>query len=293
MKQKKEESKFEFELKQPKDFDNIQNSLELVQALDTVKKAEYKIQMYKETFVESFLKTAEEVVQYIPEKQLDKYILCDKYIRMFNKPIISTFGLSESAMEYSDKVKKIFEDDKKANDRWHHKVHVKGEKYFSPPHISKEDAEIIKSEVRHYNENFTDIEKCETLLEKLRWINPKQKVFLVDTVNKKIEVMWGLEDPVDMHPLNCFRKDSFFGNDISKRIEGEIIISTCKFYYTYYYETRAAGAVRISTGNGNGYWSKTESVKSTDTKRISHKFNMRNNKYEGIIKNDFIDGNRS
>lgn len=282
-------NKFEFELNQPKDFDSAHDSLELIKALDTVNKAKRNIQIYKEKFVESFLKTAAEVIKYIPENQWNKYTVCKGYIQMFNKPYVSTSSIDSKAIEYSDEVKKIFKNFKRADKRWNKRVHVDGGKYTSPPRISEKNAEIIKKEVKYHNDNFTKINNCKTLLERLMWINPKQKVFLVDTINKKIEILWGLEDPVDMHPISGFNSYPDFRTYISKNVDGEIIIASCRFGYSYYYSAPAAGAVMIS---GN-YWNKTESCKSYSYKEIYHKFNMRNNKYEGVVKNTFIDGDNS
>jgi hypothetical protein len=278
----KEEIKISIE--QPKNFDDIHHSLELVDALDAVKRAEEKIEFYKETFVDSFIKTADEVLEYIPKNQWKKYSLCDGYIHIFDKPYKSgLFGgsdhLNDSILEEIEKVKQLtYERAERMSN---------GEGYEPVPELPKWVDEAIENENEKYNEK-RQIKNCKTLQEKLIWINPIQKVFVVDTVNKKIEVLWGMEEPTEMKKIDLLGEHHYHSN-IKKVLEGESILASCALSYEYSYSAPASDAVFISTGgHGGGYFNKTVSANATKTLYLVHKFNIRNNKYEGIEVNDFI-----
>lgn len=268
-------------LNQPKSFDDIHHSLELVDALDLVKLAEQKIEKYKHSFVESFLKTADEVIEYIPKNQLKKYKLCDQYLPMFNKSKADIFDGSIYPKDIIDYIKEYKQKDKeRAND-----ILYCGGKYRPSEKMDQSIVDRMES-IREQHDRDRLILNCRSIYEQMKWINPTQKVFIVDTINKKIEVLWGLEDPTEMHPI-AFLDNQSYSNCIHITLEGEKLKAVCYLKYEYGESIPDSGAVYISTGGG-GYWNKTTSVKRTSSRRLVHSFNIRNNTYEGIVENEFI-----
>jgi len=259
-----EEKEIKIKINQPKNFENIHHSLELVDALESVKKAQKKIEFYKETFVESFIKTADEVLEYIPDNHLDKYSLCEGYIENFNKQENLFGSINHFSEEVQKEIKKV------------------REKRCEKP---AELIERMREEDDKYLETLK-ITNCKSLADKLKWINSTQKVFIVDTINKKIELLWGMEKPTEM--ASIYLKEASFNNGIKKELEGEYVYATCSYYYKYYYTVPTHDAIFISTSRGNGYYNKTERHLSSKEVCLVHKFNIRNNTYEGIDFNGFI-----
>lgn len=269
------------ELKVPKDFDTSNSSIELSKALKEVEKAKNTISLYKDSFIKSFVKTAEEVIEYIPESQYKEYSLCEGYIHIFNKKMLYK-GSIKTNNKFSKETNDIIKNYKNLIDKWYDSNGDLDER----PHLSEENKLIIENVNTYYNENHIDIRKCKTLLDKLLWINPKEKVFVVDTINKRIELLWGSDSTKYMHSINNIEHDYKYNDYIYNTIEDNFIYSKCKFEYEYYEEVAAPGAIAISTGHGF-YYNKTHRVKMGDYLNITHKFNMLNNRYEGIITNDF------
>ena len=84
------ESKF---IKIPKDFQSLNDLTELVQNYDFVSRLSNALNGYQRAYIESYLMTMEEVLDYIPKSQYDKYEL------HYRGSEIYQYGLEESFVE--------------------------------------------------------------------------------------------------------------------------------------------------------------------------------------------------
>ena len=71
----------------PVDFNNKINVMELGARARELHDVKNKILEYKDAFIDSFFKTHDEVLIEIPQKDLDKYKLCDGYFPIVYKSI--------------------------------------------------------------------------------------------------------------------------------------------------------------------------------------------------------------
>lgn len=170
----------------PKDFSAVHNIRDLFSVVEAGKKISKYFVEYKEEFVKSFFMTADEVLDMIPTDKGWK--VCNGYQGLFDlRTSMFTLYSDESIADYDERQSRIGHETgtllkqlKKSKEEIAEATGKLGVK-ITEELKNKGDVEITITR---------SLKNCKTLADKLRYISPDKPVFLVNTIDKKIEVNW-------------------------------------------------------------------------------------------------------
>lgn len=114
----------------PNNFEDKNDSLELVNALNQIKKLQNSLSDYSIKFVKSYLKTANEVMEYIPDSDIKNWKILPEQLRLFySNEIFERVSIIDILKRISGDSKTYFInfDKKEVNLFWYDKAKLKYE----------------------------------------------------------------------------------------------------------------------------------------------------------------------